>query len=79
MTFLKKENFMYHSCPTEGCQKKVLDLGNGLYRCEKCNRETPNYKWRLMLSVSKLCLRYSFIEWVIWLAGWVVSLRICCV
>lgn len=43
---------MYQSCTTEGCQKKVLDLGNGLYRCEKCNRETSTYKWRLMLSVS---------------------------
>ncbi|KAH9282620.1 Replication protein A 70 kDa DNA-binding subunit [Echinococcus granulosus] len=51
VTFLKKENFMYQACTTEGCQKKVLDLGNGLYRCEKCNRETPNYKWRLLLSV----------------------------
>ncbi|KAL5110312.1 Replication protein A 70 kDa DNA-binding subunit [Taenia crassiceps] len=51
VTFLKKENFMYQSCTTEGCQKKVLDLGNGLYRCEKCNRETSTYNWRLMLSV----------------------------
>ncbi|VDM30217.1 unnamed protein product [Hydatigera taeniaeformis] len=51
VTFLKKENFMYQSCTTEGCQKKVLDLGNGLYRCEKCSRETPTYKWRLLLSV----------------------------
>ncbi|VDN97194.1 unnamed protein product [Rodentolepis nana] len=51
VTFLKKENFMYQSCVTEGCQKKVVDLGNGLYRCEKCNRESPIYKWRLMLSL----------------------------
>ncbi|CAL8076719.1 unnamed protein product [Calicophoron daubneyi] len=49
--FLKKENFMYQACPTDGCNKKVVDLGNGLYRCEKCARETPNYNWRLLLAV----------------------------
>lgn len=43
---------MYQSCATDGCNKKVIDLGNGLFRCEKCARETPNYKWRLLLSVS---------------------------
>ncbi|VDD74949.1 unnamed protein product [Mesocestoides corti] len=40
-----------YACVTEGCQKKVVDLGNGLYRCEKCGREVPTYKWRLLLSV----------------------------
>ncbi|BHF66814.1 60S acidic ribosomal protein P1 [Sparganum proliferum] len=49
VTFMKKENFMYQACPTEGCNKKVIDMGNGLYRCEKCARETPSYKWRLLL------------------------------
>ncbi|KAF5404287.1 Replication protein A subunit [Paragonimus heterotremus] len=51
VVFLKKENFMYQACPTDGCNKKVVDLGNGLYRCEKCARETPNCKWRLLLTV----------------------------
>ncbi|KAM7537813.1 hypothetical protein Aperf_G00000060350 [Anoplocephala perfoliata] len=51
VTFLRKENFMYQSCVTEGCQKKVIDLGNGLFRCEKCSRETPDFKWRLLLSL----------------------------
>nr|CAH8848912.1 unnamed protein product [Trichobilharzia regenti] len=49
IVFMKKENFMYQACSTEGCNKKVVDLGNGLYRCEKCARETPDYKWRLLL------------------------------
>nr|VZI41413.1 unnamed protein product [Spirometra erinaceieuropaei] len=49
VSFMKKENFMYQACPTEGCNKKVIDMGNGLYRCEKCARETPSYKWRLLL------------------------------
>ncbi|CAH8572575.1 unnamed protein product [Schistosoma rodhaini] len=49
VVFMKKENFMYQACSTEGCNKKVIDLGNGLYRCEKCARETPDCKWRLLL------------------------------
>lgn len=50
--FVKKDNCMYQACPTADCNKKVVDQGNGLYRCEKCNREFPNYKWRMILSVN---------------------------
>lgn len=50
--FLKKDNCMYRACPGDNCNKKVIDLGNGLYRCEKCNREYPNHKWRMILSVN---------------------------
>ncbi|CAG5127182.1 unnamed protein product [Candidula unifasciata] len=50
--FVRKENCMYQACPTADCNKKVVDQGNGLYRCEKCNREFPNYKWRMILSVN---------------------------
>ncbi|TGZ62261.1 hypothetical protein CRM22_007541 [Opisthorchis felineus] len=50
VVFLKKENFMYQACPTEGCNKKVIDTGHGMYRCEKCGRETNNCKWRLLLA-----------------------------
>lgn len=50
--FLRKENSMYMACPTDSCNKKVVDQGNGMYRCEKCNKEFPNYKWRMILSVN---------------------------
>lgn len=49
---MKRENCMYQACGSDGCNKKVIDLNNGLYRCEKCNLETPNFKWRLLLQVS---------------------------
>ena len=39
------------ACPTDACNKKLVDQGNGLWRCEKCNREFPNYKWRMILQV----------------------------
>ena len=50
VVFVKKDNCMYQACPTADCNKKVVDLGNGQYRCEKCNREFPNHKWRMILS-----------------------------
>lgn len=50
VVFVKKDNCMYQACPTPDCNKKVIDLGNGHYRCEKCNREFPNHKWRMILS-----------------------------
>ncbi|VDN08702.1 unnamed protein product [Dibothriocephalus latus] len=49
VSFLKKENFIYKGCPTDGCKKKVIDMGNGLYRCEKCARVTPTFKWKFLL------------------------------
>ncbi|KAK7071136.1 60S acidic ribosomal protein P1 [Halocaridina rubra] len=52
VSFIRKDNCMYPACPGEGCNKKVLDLNNGLYRCEKCNREYDTFNWRLMLSVN---------------------------
>uniref|UniRef100_A0A8C2TJL8 Replication protein A subunit n=1 Tax=Coturnix japonica TaxID=93934 RepID=A0A8C2TJL8_COTJA len=49
---LRKENCMYQACPSQDCNKKVIDQQNGLYRCEKCDREFPNFKYRLMLLVT---------------------------
>lgn len=50
--FLRKENCMYQACPTQDCNKKVIDQQNGLYRCEKCDREFPSFKYRMILSVN---------------------------
>ncbi|ESO97542.1 hypothetical protein LOTGIDRAFT_208727 [Lottia gigantea] len=52
IVYMKKENCMYQACPTDQCNKKVVDQGNGLYRCEKCSKEFPNYKWRMILSAN---------------------------
>ncbi|EHB07109.1 Replication protein A 70 kDa DNA-binding subunit [Heterocephalus glaber] len=50
VVYLRKENCMYQACPTQDCNKKVIDQQNGLYRCEKCDREFPNFKYRMILS-----------------------------
>lgn len=52
----KSENALYKACPTEQCNKKVIDMQNGMYRCEKCNREYPNFKYRLLASVRILAI-----------------------
>lgn len=52
---IKRENALYKACPEEKCNKKVIDNGNGMYRCEKCNKEHHEFKWRLILQVSLLC------------------------
>ncbi|GFY04709.1 replication protein A 70 kDa DNA-binding subunit [Trichonephila clavipes] len=52
IVMLRKENCMYMACPGEECNKKVIDMNNGIYRCEKCNREYSEFKWRLLLSAS---------------------------
>ncbi|XP_072795146.1 replication protein A 70 kDa DNA-binding subunit isoform X2 [Vicugna pacos] len=52
VVYLRKENCMYQACPTQDCNKKVIDQQNGLYRCEKCDREFPNFKYRMILSVN---------------------------
>ncbi|XP_030601923.1 replication protein A 70 kDa DNA-binding subunit-like isoform X2 [Archocentrus centrarchus] len=50
--YTRKENCLYQACPSADCNKKVIDQQNGLYRCEKCNKEFPNFKYRLILSAN---------------------------
>ncbi|XP_043996851.1 replication protein A 70 kDa DNA-binding subunit-like [Gambusia affinis] len=52
IVFMRKENCLYQACPSSDCNKKVIDQQNGFYRCEKCNREFPNFKYRLLLSAN---------------------------
>ncbi|VVC40621.1 Nucleic acid-binding, OB-fold,Replication factor-A protein 1, N-terminal,Replication factor A, C- [Cinara cedri] len=49
LIFVKSESALYKACPKPDCQKKVIDRNDGTYRCEKCNDETENFKYRLML------------------------------
>uniref|UniRef100_A0A9L0S7J5 Replication protein A subunit n=1 Tax=Equus caballus TaxID=9796 RepID=A0A9L0S7J5_HORSE len=52
VVYLRKENCMYQACPSQDCNKKVIDQQNGLYRCEKCDSEFPSFKYRMILSVN---------------------------
>lgn len=52
IVYLRKENCLYQACPSQDCNKKVVDQNNGMYRCEKCDKEFPNFKYRLILSAN---------------------------
>jgi replication factor A1 len=52
VNLMRAENALYKSCPAEGCKKKVIDQSNGMYKCEKCSRDYPNFIYRLLISVS---------------------------
>ncbi|XP_063873516.1 replication protein A 70 kDa DNA-binding subunit-like isoform X2 [Scylla paramamosain] len=49
IVMVRKENSMYTACPRDGCNKKVVDQGNGMYRCEKCDQTYDTFQWRIML------------------------------
>ncbi|XP_071448452.1 replication protein A 70 kDa DNA-binding subunit [Hetaerina americana] len=49
---VKKDGLLYQACPEPDCNKKVIDMCNGMYRCEKCAKEFPNFKWRMILSAN---------------------------
>lgn len=52
VALIRKENCLYKACPAETCNKKVVDLENGYYRCEKCAQDTDSFKWRLLVSAN---------------------------
>ena len=34
------------------CNKKVVDQGDGQYRCEKCSKTKSEFKWRIILQLN---------------------------
>ena len=49
---LRNENCLYQSCPNGDCKKKVIDQQNGTYRCEKCNEEFQEFRWRALMQMN---------------------------
>ncbi|XP_073817699.1 replication protein A 70 kDa DNA-binding subunit-like [Musca autumnalis] len=49
---IKSNNAYYKACPQPECNKKVIDEQNGHYRCERCNAEFTNFKYRLLINMS---------------------------
>lgn len=53
VTFLRKENVLYKACPGKNgaeCKKKLIDEGNGNFRCEKCDFTTPDFVYRMIVN-----------------------------
>ncbi|KAL2167864.1 hypothetical protein VTG60DRAFT_693 [Thermothelomyces hinnuleus] len=51
---MRQENFAYPACPSESCNKKVTDMGDGTWRCEKCNitHDRPQYRYIMSVCIS---------------------------
>jgi replication factor A1 len=53
IVYIKQENFCYPACASEGCNKKVIDSGDGTgWRCEKCNVSHAKPLYRYIMSVN---------------------------
>ncbi|OJA10202.1 hypothetical protein AZE42_05120 [Rhizopogon vesiculosus] len=50
---IKSENISYPACPTQDCNKKVVDVGDG-WKCEKCDKtfERPEYRYIMSMAVA---------------------------
>ncbi|KAI1013011.1 hypothetical protein LB503_001771 [Fusarium chuoi] len=46
IVFVKQENFCYPACLSQGCNKKVTQMPDGTWHCEKCaiSHEKPEYR-----------------------------------
>lgn len=50
----QEPSFCYPACRSEGCNKKVTDMGDGTWRCEKCNinHDRPEYRYIMSINVN---------------------------
>ena len=47
IVFLKQSTVSYPACLTQDCNKKVIHIGEGEWKCEKCDKSWPKPQHRL--------------------------------
>ncbi|RDW60927.1 putative single-stranded DNA-binding protein 68k chain [Coleophoma cylindrospora] len=52
IVYIKQDNVSYPACLNEGCNKKVTDMGDGTWRCEKCDQTHPKPEHRYIMSLN---------------------------
>ena len=50
--YIKQENVSYPACLSEGCNKKVVEVDPGQWRCERCDKTHPKPEHRYIMSVN---------------------------
>lgn len=50
--YVRQENVAYPACLTDGCNKKVIEVDPGEWRCEKCNITHPKPEYRYIMSIN---------------------------
>ncbi|KIV90554.1 hypothetical protein, variant 1 [Exophiala mesophila] len=50
--YIKQDTFCYPACLSEGCNKKVVEIDPGQWRCERCDKTHPKPEYRYIMSVN---------------------------
>jgi replication factor A1 len=50
--YVKQENVSYPACLSEGCNKKVVEVDPGQWRCERCDKTHPKPEHRYIMSIN---------------------------
>ncbi|KAL2441201.1 Replication factor A protein 1 [Exophiala dermatitidis] len=50
--YIKQEPFCYPACMSEGCNRKVVEIDPGQWRCEKCDTTHPKPEYRYIISAN---------------------------
>ncbi|KAK5048237.1 hypothetical protein LTR84_005907 [Exophiala bonariae] len=50
--YIKQDTFCYPACLSEGCNKKVIQVDDGQWRCERCDKSHPKPEYRYIMSVN---------------------------
>lgn len=50
--YIKQDNVAYPACLSEGCNKKVVEVDPGQWRCERCDKTHPKPAYRYIMSIN---------------------------
>lgn len=50
--YIKQDSVAYPACQSEGCNKKVVEMDPGQWRCEKCEKSWPKPLYRYIMTVN---------------------------
>lgn len=50
VVYINQTSFAYPACKSENCNKKVVEQGDGTWRCEKCDISHPRPQYRYIMS-----------------------------
>jgi replication factor A1 len=52
IVYIRQDNISYPACLTEGCNKKVIEIEPGQWRCEHCDKTHPKPEHRYIMSAN---------------------------
>lgn len=54
VVYIKQDSFCYPACRNADCNKKVTDMGDGTWRCERCDvsHDKPEYRYVMSVNVN---------------------------